>query len=99
MSEEGAEALADLVKHSRMQELQLYMNDIGDGGAYKARPYVVCVCVCVCVCVRERERERERERSYFSTASMWKGAPVMLRKYRLRESLTKLKLLQNWCTM
>lgn len=37
MGEEGAEALSRLVKDTHMQELQLYMNDIGDGGAYKVR--------------------------------------------------------------
>ena len=37
LSEEGAEALAAFVKHSRkLEELIIYMNDIGDAGAEKA---------------------------------------------------------------
>ncbi len=36
LSEEGAEALAAFVKHSRkLEELVIYMNDIGDAGAEK----------------------------------------------------------------
>lgn len=40
ITEEGAAALAEVVNRSHLKELNIYMNDIGDGGALKARwPY------------------------------------------------------------
>ena len=36
LGEDGAVAIADFVKKAKkLQELNLYMNDIGNGGAYK----------------------------------------------------------------
>ncbi len=36
LGEEGAVAIADFVKKAKkLKELNLYMNDIGNGGAYK----------------------------------------------------------------
>ena len=36
LGEEGAAAIADFVKQGKkLKELNLYMNDIGTGGAYK----------------------------------------------------------------
>ena len=37
ITEEGAAALAEVVDRSHLKELNIYMNDIGDGGALKAR--------------------------------------------------------------
>lgn len=38
LKEEGAVAIADFVKQGKkLTELNLYMNDIGDTGAYKVR--------------------------------------------------------------
>ena len=44
LSEEGAEALAAFLKHSRkLEELVIYMNDIGDAGAEKVSDYPTSV--------------------------------------------------------
>jgi len=37
ITEEGAAAMAEVVKRAHLKELNMYMNDIGDGGALKAR--------------------------------------------------------------
>ncbi len=38
LGEDGAVAIADFVKQAKkLKELNLYMNDIGNGGAYKVR--------------------------------------------------------------
>lgn len=45
MGEEGAAAIADFVKQGKkLKELNLYMNDIGTGGAYKASNPVSSFC-------------------------------------------------------
>jgi hypothetical protein len=42
LGEEGAVAIADFVKKAKkLQELNLYMNDIGNGGAYKVTTHPV----------------------------------------------------------
>lgn len=38
ITEEGASALAEVVKRAHLKELNIYMNDIGDGGVLKVRP-------------------------------------------------------------
>ena len=37
ITEEGAAAMAEVVKRAHLKELNMYMNDIGDGGAMTAR--------------------------------------------------------------
>ena len=53
LGEEGATAIADFVKQGKkLKELNLYMNDIGTGGAYKVQtccplyshPHLVICC-------------------------------------------------------
>ena len=42
LGEEGAVAIADFVKKAKkLKELNLYMNDIGNGGAYKVATHPV----------------------------------------------------------
>ena len=45
VGEEGAAAIADFVKQGKkLKELNLYMNDIGTGGAYKVGTHVSTFC-------------------------------------------------------
>lgn len=45
LGEEGAAAIADFVKQGKkLKELNLYMNDIGTGGAYKVTKSGLSAC-------------------------------------------------------
>lgn len=45
LGEEGAAAIADFVKQGKkLKELNLYMNDVGTGGAYKVSKHASLAC-------------------------------------------------------
>lgn len=56
LKEEGAVAIADFVKQGKkLAELNLYMNDIGDTGAYKVScPYVFALKQPACFLLAQR---------------------------------------------